>query len=325
MTEDLYIFIRKTEDWASIKNIENYKKKLRYVWPFSKGIDADNLRKVDQFLECIDFWNKNLNLTYFEYRNELKKISQSTWEKTGIPVLSHPPGRKIYDENIIRSLIPKQSRPKNIFLLPTDDDDWYAPDIREHLINHKYTSKDTMAWGSWVLFCNAVGWGGDGHSEVRWNNPDDHIKSNAYMVKISDHNKRCYCDKPLHHVRQGQCSDHPVEALRKDSPQLRKLHGHLNVKTQNIIQQSPSIHLKHLANTWQLLNVSSALGITKEVKMRQNIDDWMAAIQDVRDKELKFEVPNNIPSDCQWAHKYMVRLANLNTITMQKNKKRHML
>lgn len=144
------IIVRETEDWANI-DFEQWLSKY-----YEKFSDNDKVtlsrnkrdeRKIEQFLNNVIEWNAKCRPNYFEYRHSMNLIARKTWEATGIEIMS------IHDWNDFEN--------EDIILLPTDDDDWFHPNIAQHLSKFFEDKKiSRVMWKGWT-------WGDDGSFFVK--------------------------------------------------------------------------------------------------------------------------------------------------------------
>jgi len=119
---EFVILIRRTLEWDKINNFEN-KACVDYRWKF--------------FLNNVNKWNDSFNIDYFKYRQKLKNIALKSWEKTGIPIVE--------DKNFWE----KNKNNKNLVILPTDDDDWYHPKIK-NILKENFNNNAYVQWKSWI-------------------------------------------------------------------------------------------------------------------------------------------------------------------------------
>lgn len=113
---EFQIKVRQTEDWHNLTEssfFENYKSKFEYGSNFGK--DKTPEKHFNNFKKNVISWNKKYSPSFFEYRDKVKKLALDTWNDTKINVS--------YDDKIV----------KDVIYLPTDDDDWFAPDIKNIL------------------------------------------------------------------------------------------------------------------------------------------------------------------------------------------------
>lgn len=146
----IYVYLRKTEDW------ETHTCSDLLSDSFFGQFTARVLAKK------INAWNSVFSLNYFKYRSLLKSLSQKTFSNYKI---EHSL-QKIFDE------ITEED-----FVLPSDDDDWLAPNIQEHLD----PKIDIQYWDCVVLMSN-------GRTHM-WSEYHDNLCSNNYCLSGSCVNK----------------------------------------------------------------------------------------------------------------------------------------
>lgn len=137
---EFQIKVRQTEDWFNLTEscfFENYKSKFEYGSNF--GNDKTPEKHFNNFKENVILWNKRYTPNFFQYRHQIKKIALDNWNDTKIYVN--------YDNNII----------KDVVYLPTDDDDWFKPDIKKELeqIFEKYDI-NLVVWNGLCLNNNSI-------------------------------------------------------------------------------------------------------------------------------------------------------------------------
>ena len=118
------ILIRKTEDWGNVNS------------PFDLTPPFGNKYiSKDKFAKFIVKWNANMSINYFQYRQKMKDIAIKNMQATGIPIAT----------NSIEFLKNNKDN-KDLFVLPTDDDDWFHPDIQEHLLSAIKKDDNYISW-----------------------------------------------------------------------------------------------------------------------------------------------------------------------------------
>lgn len=123
------IYPRETEDWHLIAPREHEKKvesKINGHPPLWRPLLLKNLQT----------WNSELNLPFVKYRALLKSISLDSWVSTGLPITKDLSCEKCYS-------------------CPSDDDDWYHPQIKEYLDEaFNDESIDLVYWDCVLFFMN---------------------------------------------------------------------------------------------------------------------------------------------------------------------------
>lgn len=111
---NMCICVRQTEKWDTIDEDsfwESYDVKFSNLRDF--GNSPTPHHQLNTFRQNIEEWNALYHPNYFKYRNSVKEIARKSWESTGIDVISID--QFVHDANTI--------------YIPTDDDDWFDPDI----------------------------------------------------------------------------------------------------------------------------------------------------------------------------------------------------
>jgi len=101
---DILICMRKTIDWTAL-NCDN----------FLSQEDCYLSDSITTIAPIVKKWNEFYGLSYFDYRAKVKEIAQQSLFATGLPIVS------MYDA----------ADCENTLLVPVDDDDWVAPDLKD--------------------------------------------------------------------------------------------------------------------------------------------------------------------------------------------------
>ena len=117
----VYLYLRNTEDWDNLKDIED-----ATFWV--KGRHGN-----------VRHWNHWCSLSWFEYRQRLKEICFGAIESLEIPLLYF--GMKGSQQAI--SVMEDDD-----FVVPTDDDDFFHPDIEQFVLDN--SDCDVLLWDSVV-------------------------------------------------------------------------------------------------------------------------------------------------------------------------------
>lgn len=110
------IFLRSHVDWQSIR-LENYMQQERGA----PGVDEPYLARLEPRLKM---WSETFGMSWFRYRNELRKIHAVNID-----------GVRGVDA-VVRSFSTLQRlnwTTEPTWVLPIDDDDWYAPKVADHV------------------------------------------------------------------------------------------------------------------------------------------------------------------------------------------------
>jgi hypothetical protein len=128
---NLVILIRRSENWGSIIST----KELRNGPP--------NLRKGcwNNYEDFIQMFDKTMSIGYFQYRQKLKDIAIKNMQATGIPIVTDS-----------HEFLKNNRHNKDLFVIPTDDDDWLHPDIRSFIEAEIKEEDDYISWET--MICN---------------------------------------------------------------------------------------------------------------------------------------------------------------------------
>lgn len=149
----ILIYVRATEDW------ENYSiEKLLNKKTLGSGfvIDEKLLKKIKL---AIDKWDNFFNINYFSYRQILKKISLSTFEKYKVYYNFDKLKKEIKDED---------------FVCATDDDDWFRDDLIYSIPKHMQNN-DCIYWNHIVYCTHELG-------SHLWYDYHNNMGSNNYAI-----------------------------------------------------------------------------------------------------------------------------------------------
>lgn len=102
----IYYCYRQTENWKE--------KKISNFW-FVKETKSYN-----RLLKYIENWNNTQKISYFDFRDYLKNISQQTFKDSNI------------DEIKLENLLELND---DDWVIPFDDDDWFCKDFKRHIEN----------------------------------------------------------------------------------------------------------------------------------------------------------------------------------------------
>jgi hypothetical protein len=112
----------RTLDWKNMSHFSNQA--------------CSSLKNWDVFKKNVKKWDQCFNIGYFDYRAELKRISLESFKATGIPIVDR---NELSDDSIV---------------LPTDDDDWFHPDIKQYLDEFFKSGLQVVRWNGWLYDCN---------------------------------------------------------------------------------------------------------------------------------------------------------------------------
>ncbi len=123
------IFVRSNVNWRYVteETVERLYETGGYPYPIFNGIKI---------------WNDHFKLDYFSYRRFLQSISEQSWSN-----IRRTDSILKDDYNFIEILVNHEWF-ENVVILPTDDDDWYAPDISD-MISAAYRQNpdaDVINW-----------------------------------------------------------------------------------------------------------------------------------------------------------------------------------
>lgn len=148
--DKIIIFLRRTEDWENLASV-----------PKAFNIGSQ-----------IIAWNRAFDMSYCKFRHMIKQIAMKSWEGLSDNIWHGS------EERLFRSIRDDQ------IIVPTDDDDWFSPHLRNHLLNR---SEDVLIWKS---FCHQTFLS---HKlESRWNK---NLGSNEYAIRGSVFKRLSFANK----------------------------------------------------------------------------------------------------------------------------------
>ena len=147
------IVVRRSLRWKRIKTMPYFRKVCTF----------------DPILPFVEKWNKALDIPYWDYRAEMKRIAQKTLRRTELHII--PPK-------------PPLPRKWNHILIPIDDDDWLAPDIADAILPLFQDPKvEAVCWpNAWFRVIH-------NHAEYGYFNPKSFTHSCSYAVRSALHRK----------------------------------------------------------------------------------------------------------------------------------------
>lgn len=123
--------------------------------------------------EGIERWNAYFEIPYFDYRSELNRMARGNWSTApGV-------GGVVRDVDLLEGA----AMGEDFWILPTDDDDWYAPHLPAMLKALDARRADVVCWHQLRYF---PGWN---HEEPRhgWRGKvrisEERFESNGYAVR----------------------------------------------------------------------------------------------------------------------------------------------
>jgi hypothetical protein len=151
----VYLIVRKTQDWKN-SNFDT----LTFPSGYRKPEYSPNLLRT--------VWKKLYRDSYFEFRYNLNKIVATAWKH---PILAN----NLHDIDFteLRSAIKEDD-----WILPTDDDDYFHPNIEEFL-EQNCKNYEIAQWD--VIYNNA----NILHKVESWEKHHDFTCSNAYAIRGS--------------------------------------------------------------------------------------------------------------------------------------------
>jgi hypothetical protein len=208
------ILIRKTEKWDEITPTQ-------HIAMLENSADRHYVN-IEKYLGNIKKWNEYYSSPYVDYRQKLKDLSFESFKKTGL--------------NIEIAL--DETEHINKPYLPTDDDDWYHPDIGQVSDYFSNPRIKLVYWKAWVFHLSKNStYDGNTFSifteqHGRW------MASNGYAIRSPDwgfyrvHNRNklhlyepdevVYIDKPLSVWVQHPASIWELQSFDKPNVNLTK-------------------------------------------------------------------------------------------------------
>jgi hypothetical protein len=151
----VYLIVRQTQDWKN-SNFGSLTFPSGYRKP---EFNSNILRTV---------WKQLYRDSYFEFRHSLNQIVMTAWKQPIIAKNLHS-----IDLRELRSTIKEDD-----WILPTDDDDYFHPNIEEFLKENC----DNYEIAQWDVICNNIN---IFHEVESWTKYNDFPCSNAYAIRGS--------------------------------------------------------------------------------------------------------------------------------------------
>lgn len=84
--------------------------------------------------ECIEYFNSNCNIDFYEYRKKITDLAKETYSAADIDYFINENDKDFAWKSISEeSLEFLNSLPDNYIIIPMDDDDWINPDFKNHV------------------------------------------------------------------------------------------------------------------------------------------------------------------------------------------------
>jgi hypothetical protein len=116
----------------------------------------------------IKTWNLYIRPSFWEYRRRIKEIAKDSWDEVG---------DKLYVENADKML--KEASDGDV-IIPTDDDDWFAPQLRKFLLS---STEDMVHWNA-ICHKTIRHPRGDGRHNLHiWHDYHEMLCSNTYSFR----------------------------------------------------------------------------------------------------------------------------------------------
>lgn len=122
-----YIYLRNSLDWCNLKSIEDYVKANRN----SRKLIKD---WMPQIIDSIEQWNNCFNITYFEFRAEMKEIMLSSIHQIKDAIVINKE-KKFF-----------LSTEDNFLIYPIDDDDWVSFEVFDCVLESVNEKDDIAVW-----------------------------------------------------------------------------------------------------------------------------------------------------------------------------------
>lgn len=138
----MIIFVRRTTDWRKARKV---------TCSFPKGWAA-------RITKMINEWNSSLTMSYWDYRAAIKEIAMRNWNSCG----------EVSQDWMVYG--------NEEFVAPTDDDDWFSPNLSERL----KIDADVVLWKSITHQTQSK----HDLGEFWYNNPQHKAGSNNYAIRV---------------------------------------------------------------------------------------------------------------------------------------------
>lgn len=130
---------------------------------WDKWNDINQKKYLKKYKKYFDLWNKTQTISLFQYRHELKKISESAFEDAGIIKINLESWRDLSDDD---------------WLIPQDDDDFFCPGFRKYID----FADESLVYGNKLIFHS----GFHNKFEIYCQKNTKKISSCGYAFRIKD-------------------------------------------------------------------------------------------------------------------------------------------
>lgn len=128
---NIVLYVRSDVDWGRMTE-EGFLQQERS----SSSVEGMSECRRRSLLESIRLWNRAFGMSYFAYRQELKKIAETNWARVrNLDLVARRP-----------ELIAALEALDPCVVLPVDDDDWFHPDAADVLRRSWSPGVDAFHW-----------------------------------------------------------------------------------------------------------------------------------------------------------------------------------
>jgi len=186
------IWVRRTEDWSIMTN----DKLINQIESKSLNRPYANPNK---YIQNVVLWNNTMNISYFAYRQEIKDIAFKSFSATKLKTIV---GNFTFIDAI-----------KNSITLPTDDDDWYHPNIADYTEECFQNPKIKMVfWQAWIYHLSKNSTYDKKNFFTFTERHGKWMASNGYAIRTNEFSK-LHC-----HIRNRLDDYAPNEVIYIDKP-----------------------------------------------------------------------------------------------------------
>lgn len=108
-----------------------------------------------KLLSLVKRWNDTFNISFFSFRNKLKRISRIS--HANIPNIKIVIGeREVWARGNIHKIDMSFLEGEDFIIIPSDDDDWLHPQVFEEIL--KYKNSPMISWDHVIFRLNSLGY-----------------------------------------------------------------------------------------------------------------------------------------------------------------------
>ena len=173
------VFLRQTQDYSNIDVDEHIKSLPEHLYWTADKYNEDGTTQLEKFITNVKRW-KSYSIPYVRYRMLMQQMAKPNWSQTA--------------PKVIRAFQPNH----NLMLLPTDDDDFFAPNVVERVLPiFENPQVDLVVWDC----CMVITTNEADLLHIQYIPYNDMVHTNSYMFRSTIPNaKSC----AYNHMRAGE-------------------------------------------------------------------------------------------------------------------------